>query len=77
MLDLCPEFQETIEPLFDGIARDQAGIDRPDRGADHAVGFDSGFMQRLVDADLISTQSIAALQHKNDLTKRAAKFPGQ
>ena len=49
------------------VAGDQAGVDRADRGADHPVWLDAGFMQRLIDADLIGAERAATLQHQHYL----------
>ena len=49
------------------VACDQAGVDRPDRGADHPVRLDPGLVQGLVDACLVGAEGSAALKHQNDL----------
>ena len=48
--------------------RDQGGVDRADRGADHPVGLDARLVQRLVHAPLVSAQRTAALQHQHHLS---------
>ena len=56
--------------IFGGrIAGDQGGIDRPDRGADHPVGLDAGFLQGLVDPGLVGAERSAALEHQDDLAE--------
>ena len=53
------------------IARDQAGIDGADRGADDPVRLDAGLVQRLIDTGLIGAERTAALQHQDDLAGQA------
>ena len=65
--DPAPEFVEFCQPVFRFVAGDQRGVDRADRGADDPVGLDAGFVQRLIDADLIGAERAAALQHQDDL----------
>src|ERR1700733_831917 len=62
-----PEFAQTVEPPAGLIAGNDGGVDRADRGPDHPVGFDPGFMQRLIDAALVSAKRAAALKHQYDL----------
>ncbi len=59
-----------LEAMFDRISGDQRGVDRADRGADHPVGLDARFVQRLVDADLVGAERAAALEDQDDLTQR-------
>jgi hypothetical protein len=66
-----------VQRGFAGLGRGRRfskDYDRPDRGAGHPVRFDPRLMQRLVDADLISTQGAPALQDKNNLAQRSAKL---
>jgi hypothetical protein len=67
LLHLLPELAQARQTVLRRVARDQAGIDRADRGADNPVRLDAGFMQRLVDAGLIGAKRAAALQHQHDL----------
>ena len=53
LLHPFPELLQAGQTVFRRIARDQAGIDGADRGADDPVRLDAGFVQRLVDAGLI------------------------
>jgi hypothetical protein len=66
-LHTLPEFPETLEALVNRIAGDDAGVDRPDRGADDPIGLDLRFMQGLVDATLIGPERTASLQNEHDL----------
>jgi len=67
LLDAGPEFVQAREAPLGWVARDERAIDGAYRGADHPVGLDAGFVQGLVDADLVRAQRAAALQHQHDL----------
>ena len=69
LLHLLPEFAQPRQPVLRRIARDQAGIDGADRGADDPVRLDAGFVQRLIDAGLVGAERAAALQHQHDLAR--------
>jgi hypothetical protein len=71
LLHPLPEFLQARQPLLGLVARDQAGIDRPDRSADDPVRLDAGLVQRLVDAGLVGAERSAALQHQHDLARQA------
>ena len=45
----------------------QACVDCSYGGTDHPVWLNTGFVQRLINADLVGSQSTAALQHQDDL----------
>ncbi len=70
LLDLAPEFVQARHALFGRIAGDQRGVDGADRGADDPVGLDPGFVQRLVNADLVGAEGAAALQHQDNLSRQ-------
>ena len=53
--------------VLDFVAGNEASIDGTDRGADQPVGLDARFVQRLINAALISSKRTAALQHEHDL----------
>ena len=57
------------------IARDQRTVDCANRGADDPIGFYSGVMQRLVNADLVGPQRAAALHHQYHLSGKG--WPGR
>ena len=67
--DLQPEFSQPRHAVLRGVAGDQGGVDRADRGADHPVRFNAGFLERLIDAGLIGAERAAALEHQNDLAE--------
>ena len=69
LLHLLPELAQPRQPVLRRVARNQARVDRADRGADDPVRFDAGLVQRLVDARLIRAERAAALQHKYDLAR--------
>src|SRR5690242_6697241 len=74
-LHLAPKRVELGKPICRSVAGNQAGIDGPNRGPDKPVRLDAGFVERLIDADLISAQSAAALQDQGYLAIRPlAKF---
>ena len=62
-----PELLEAFEAPLQLVAGDDAGIERPDRGADHPVRLDPCLMQRLIDASLIGTERAAALHDQDNL----------
>src|SRR5262249_11119431 len=66
-LDAAPEFPQSFEPAVRLVAGDETGVDGPDRRSDDPVRLDAGFVQRLIDAGLISPERAATLQHQNDL----------
>ena len=68
--DAPPKFAEAVEPMLDGVAGDDGGVDRPDGGADDPVGLDLRFVQGFVDAALVRSERAAALQHEDDLAVR-------
>jgi len=68
----APEFFKARQASLRRIAGNEAGIDGSDRGADHPVRFNAGLAEGLVDADLISTERPAALEHENDLPEGCA-----
>src|SRR5882757_8605259 len=49
------------------VSGDQGGVDRPNGGADHPVGLDTGLMHRFIYADLIGAERSASLQHQHYL----------
>ena len=61
-----PEFFESFQPAIRRVAGNDGGVDGPDRDTDHPVGFQPGFMQRLIHPGLVRTQSAAALQNQAD-----------
>src|SRR5215212_4752603 len=69
MLHAIPKLLEPLQSLLRCVARNQAGVDGPDRGSDQPVGLDAGLVQGLVRADLVGSEGTAALQDQNDLTK--------
>ena len=69
LLDPAPEFRQPVHPLAGRASGDQRGVDRPDGGSDHPVRIDAGFMQRLVDADLVGAESAAALKNQHGLAE--------
>ncbi len=69
-LHAVPEFAQLIEPAFGRITGDDGAVDGADGGADHPVRLDAGFVQRLVDAQLIGAQGAAALQHQDNLARQ-------
>jgi hypothetical protein len=48
-----PEFVKPGKAILAAVSGYETGIDGTDRGADDPIGFDSRFMQRLIDAGLI------------------------
>src|SRR6188768_1901756 len=66
-LQATPELIENAKAVFARVADDHGCVDRADRGAYDPVGFDARFVQRLIDADLESSQSPATLKHQHDL----------
>lgn len=67
LFDALPELMQASEALFRRIACNKRTIDRTDRGANHPIGFNAGFVQRLIDAGLVGTQRTAALQYQHNL----------
>ncbi len=66
-----PEFAHPLDALLRRVARNQAGIDGPARGADHPVGLDARLVKRLIDPALIRIECPAALESENDLPRQA------
>ena len=69
VLNAAPEFLEPGHPVRCIVAGYEARVDGTDRGADHPVRLDAGFMQSLVDANLVGTERAATLQHQHDLAE--------
>src|SRR5262245_24325140 len=65
-LDPLPKFLKLGQAVFALVAGDDGGIDRADRSADDPVRLDRGFVQRLVNTDLIGAERAAALQDGHD-----------
>ena len=63
-----PELFQLVEAILGLIAGNESGINGADRRANNPIGLDSGLMQRLLDADLISAESPTSLKNKNDLS---------
>jgi hypothetical protein len=53
--------------VFEPVAGDDGAIDGANRRTDNPVGLDIGFMQRLINAALISAERATALKSKDDL----------
>jgi hypothetical protein len=70
LLHAPPEFLQPRQAVLRRVAGDQAGVDRPDGGADNPVRLDSGLVQRLIDTRLVRSENAAALQHQDDLAKQ-------
>ncbi len=73
-LDPLPEFAQAIKTHGGVIAGDDGGVDGADRGPDDPVRFDLGFVQGLIDAALIGTQSAAALKDQDHLTRQLGRL---
>jgi hypothetical protein len=67
LLYTAPEFSQARQAIRCVVAGNQACVDCSYGGTDHPVRLNTGFVQRLVNADLVGSQSTAALQHQNDL----------
>ena len=67
MRDAAPEILQTLDACVRIVTRDDAGVDRADRCADHPVGLDVSLVKRLIDACLIGAERAAALEHQHDL----------
>jgi hypothetical protein len=75
LLDAPPELAQARQPVLARVARDEAGVERADRGADDPVGLGAGPAQRLVHAGLVGAERAAALQHEDHLAFRARPHP--
>ena len=78
-LDAVPEFAHTLQPHGNVVAGNDRTVDGADRGTDDPVRLDPCFVQRLVDAALISAERAAALKDKDHLPRqfrRRAQFAG-
>ncbi len=63
--------------MFRRVAGDERTVDGADRGADHPVGLDARFVQRLVDADLVGAECATTLHDQNDLSGKLRRgVPG-
>ena len=69
VLNAAPEFLESGHTVRCIVAGYEARVDGSDRGTDHPVRLDAGFMQSLVDANLVGTERAATLQHQHDLAE--------
>jgi hypothetical protein len=67
VLDTAPEFPQARQAIRYSVAGNQACVDCPYGGTDRPVRLDACIVQRLINADLVGSQSTAALQHQNDL----------
>jgi hypothetical protein len=62
-----PEFAQALHPLVRFVARDDCAFYGADRRANHPVGLDAAFHERLIDAGLVGAECAAALQHQHHL----------
>src|SRR6516225_3185484 len=69
-LHSAPELVELGEAILWLIACDDAGVDCANRCADNPIRFDLRLVQRLVYANLISSEGSAALENKHYLSAR-------
>src|SRR6476660_3655696 len=67
--DSRPEFAKLVETLIGFAADNECGVDCADRRADDPLRRNSCFVQRLIDADLVSAEGATALEHKYSLTQ--------
>ena len=65
--DAVPEFAQPGDAVGRLVAGNERAVDGADRRADHPVGLDAAFHQRLVDAGLVGAEGAAALQHQDHL----------
>jgi hypothetical protein len=67
LLDTAPEFPQARQAIRYSVAGNQACVYCPYGGTDHPVRLDACIVQRLINADLVGSQSTAALKYRNDL----------
>src|SRR5476649_1399836 len=67
LLHAVPELAQPLQPQLRRIAGDDGAVDGADRCADHPIRLQPRLVHGLVDAELISPQRAAALQHQHDL----------
>ena len=63
MLHSIPEVFETREPIFLGVAGNQARINRADRSSDDPIRLDPCLVQRLIHSGLIGAECSTTLQN--------------
>jgi tetratricopeptide (TPR) repeat protein len=66
-LRLSPFDPQARQAICYVVAGNQVCVDCPYGGTDHPVWLNACFVQRLINADLVGSQSAAALQNQNDL----------
>ena len=66
--DGAPKLPQSLYPPSDWVACNNKAVDCTDRSADHPIGLDTGFVERLIGTRLVSARRAAALQNENDLT---------
>jgi hypothetical protein len=69
-LDPLPEGAQARQPLPHLVAGDDGRVHGADRGADHPIGLDAGFVQRMIDAALVGAQGAAALKDQYRLARQ-------
>src|SRR5262245_8446946 len=65
----APELLQPVEAVLRLVARDQAGIDGADRGADDPIRLDARLVQGLIDARLVGAERAPALEDENNLPR--------
>src|SRR5262249_20648744 len=62
------------KPLGNLVAGNDRAVDGADRGADHPVGLNAGFVQGLIDPALIGAECAAALKDQNHLARKFGRL---
>src|SRR5262245_60119625 len=65
----APELLQPVEAILRLVARDQAGIDGADRGADDPIRLDTRLVQSLIHTRLVGAERAPALEDENDLPR--------
>ncbi len=67
VFDAIPELVQALQTLIRCIVGDDRGIDRADGSPYHPIRLDTGFVHRLIHADLVRAKRTTALQYEHIL----------